>query len=260
MMNKFCIATVEEKRSPFIIVLTDPNTDGPYVAELIRELKNYPRLLMMNRQNFAGATDWSNAHIGDVIVFGDANTPLFNFDYRIESEQSFLAETKIRPVYDLIRDRKEWKRAIKKYAKRNNKIVQSPASTLGSHIVFETNKKEENNLFELFGRLFNPHGEETHNIFPSQKPIVLTVYKDLLDELDDITITVPKQQCCGMIRHCYEVPKKKNNKDAIIYVVHQTWVKIGLKAYDIYVDSLDRRFITVDGQKFWVKNRRLYNA
>lgn len=247
-----------KKNKPFIIVLTDPNKKGPYVEELIKELKKYPKLLMMNKNNFQNTAGWEDATPGDCVVFGDAYVPFVNFDYRLEQNEHFLNETKIRPVYDLVRDRKEWKRSILKYTKANNRYTKEqnttrPASTLEFHATRIVEK--EFPLQKLLNAIIGTQEKKTHYTIPQEKEIIMNIDSNIFNTFDEIEITIPKCESSFFV-----IPPKKTKKDIEYYVVHQTWVKIGLKAYDIYEDNKKRRFIVVDGEKFWVYNGLLHNA
>lgn len=261
------------KKEAFVIVLTDRNPRGLYVKELIEELRKYPKLLMMSKKRFEGAKDWEDAKYGNYVVFGDAS-PEFGFDYRIEASPTFLKRSNVpgSKIFDLMEPTEKWKKALKKYVKANGKSVTNIPKKKRMQNVNELYVESNGRnipFYELLKEIITKQNNKTKRDYVSQveetpkkkKEIEIEIEYNLLDRLGGIVLEIPKSLLFGS-NHCYKRRPTMmcNKKKPMLYKIHQTWVKIGLEAYDIYTDCCDRSFITYKGRKYWVIGDELVRA
>ena len=221
------------KNKPFVVVNTDFNY-GPYVQQLVKLTK---QLGLVQQEKIFRQKSIKSIKYGEFIVFGDS--PLYvDFDYRVETDKQVFANFDARKkwkVYDITNDFNKVVKRLEEYAKANN------------------NREE----------------------YICKKPVRTTVNIRIAEKKpSSIPIT-----CCGCplvnttldrgidgIR-TYDYDRVTRGRNIVDYpptdeftiedvAIHYRWVKVGYRQFDILYDNSKRRYVNIDGVRYYIRKNR----
>lgn len=234
----------QPKLKPFA-VLVDDNKKGLYVEEFKKEIKKYPKLKELNLKR-VDSIKLSEARETDIIVFGDATGGL-KYDYRVV-ELGDIISTKGFVVFDLVEQYGEVKKALKAYHKANypkdHKLRQQRSS--GRRLLLTTPKQYPKYSYysKVTGR----------RVIPDMK---IEIPRALLGKYKNIELNIDPGllplETSSLLKKTVTGRKKKVSGKQ--YVVHQNFVKAGLKVYNIYENNKGKEFVNISGRQYLVFRR-----
>lgn len=229
------------KKKPFAVFIDDE--DGFAIKAIKKELKKYPKLKEISKR-YGSSKSLLNLKEGDIILFGDALGP-FDYDYRVIELQD-LRSTNGLETFELTLEFKDVKETIKTYHKMNypeahrslriknrSRRFSPPQYAYYSRITGKKVDVEKEYEFEIPRSLLKKYGEiEIAIEIPKKK-------NERWSKLDERDLLIGR--------------KKKVKKEK--YVVHQNFVKVGLRGYNIYTDKRGDEYVNVKGTTYGVVRR-----
>lgn len=223
------------KNNPFAVFIDDE--EGFYLRRLKKEIKKYPKLKELDLESLLSKR-LSQSKEGDIIIFGDSEAPL-QYDYRVVELPDLISIGGIEEL-ELTEDWNKVKKALKKYHK--------------------SNYPKEHNLLrkkqQAKARYYSPPQYAYYSRSTGRKvdgsALRLEIPRAVLGRYEQptIKITIPKT---SSKKDVIIGRKKKINKEK--YVVHQNFVKVGLKGYNIYHDRKNNEYVNIKGTTYEVFRR-----
>jgi len=235
----------ETKVKPVIIF----NSDGPsgiYIKKLIEEIRKYPKLKELKLRGIA-TKKLSKIEPEDIVVFGDAVAP-YNYDYRVVEIEDVLNEASNLPTLDLIDHWKEIVKAIRNYHKANYSRAHKLLRRQPSHCCTTHNQLRKVQQ-QYYSVLSGKKVVNTYDIGIELPRALLRKYGEI-----EIEIELPKKKKV-YYTDGYVAVNRKNKVAGKKYIVHQNFVKAGLKGYNIYRNNKNEEAVNISGQKYWVVRR-----
>jgi len=247
-MNKFLskfarLSAIEKptKKRPFTIYNVDEN--GVYIKELIKYLKNFPKLTQLSLPGFS-IKRLAKIDPTDVIVFGDALSPR-KYDYRVVELEDVL-NTDGYEQYELPTHWKEIKKAIRAYHKANYPKDHKRLKQQGYYYTTPSLKQRRRKVTPPCGFFNNLEFEVSRKLLKKIRNREVEV---------QFEIPVKKRHHHVPVGDIYYEPKKQKKASGKQYVVHQNFVKAGLTGYNIYQNKYGEEHVNISGKKYGVVRR-----
>ena len=229
------------KKEPFAVFIDDG--DGFHIKGLKKEMKKHPKLKELTSRHLLSKR-LSQLEEGDVLLFGDS-PPSYKYDYRVIEMQDLISVDDI-DQYDLTLDYKEVIAAIKKYHKNNYPLAYSSLR--------KRSRKQQRTTQQQPVYYSRTTGKRVKDV-----NLQLEIPKVLLSKYGKVEVEIPrsllKRSSSSLLpdEELVERKKKVNKKQ---YVVHQSFVKVGLKGYNIYTyGKKNKERVNVNGKTYGIVRR-----